>query len=48
MGIDPEKNKVRGKEAIFSTPDSRVMVMVILTDEEMVIARDTKKCCEGR
>ena len=46
--IDPEKNKVRGKEAIFSTPDSRVMVMVIPTDEEMVIARDTKKCCEGR
>jgi len=46
--IDPEKNKVRGKAAIFSTPDSRVMVMVIPTDEEMVIARDTKKCCEGR
>ena len=46
--IDPEKNKVRGKEVIFSTPDSRVAVMVVPTDEEMVIARDTKRCCEAK
>ncbi|MDD4159978.1 MAG: acetate kinase [Synergistaceae bacterium] len=43
--IDSEKNKVRGQEVVFSTPDSRVAVMVIPTDEEMVIARDTKRCC---
>ncbi|MDO5115273.1 MAG: acetate kinase [Synergistaceae bacterium] len=44
--IDPEKNNVRGKEVIFSTPDSKVTVMVVPTDEEMVIARDTKRCVE--
>ncbi len=46
--IDAEKNKVRGKEVIFSTPDSRVAVMVVPTDEEMVIARGTKRCCEAK
>jgi len=45
--IDSEKNKCRGEEVIFSTPDSRVTVMVIPTDEEMVIARDTKRCVEA-
>ncbi len=44
--IDPEKNNCRGKEVVFSTPDSKVTVMVVPTDEEMVIARDTKKCAE--
>ena len=45
MGIklDKEKNNVRGKERIVSTDDSRVKVIVIPTDEELVIARDTKK-----
>ena len=41
--IDPKANKVRGKEAIVSTPDSKVTVCVIPTDEESVIARDTMK-----
>lgn len=44
--IDPEKNNCRGKEVIFSTPDSKVTVMVVPTDEEMAIARDTKRCAE--
>ena len=39
--IDPEKNKVRGKEAIISTDDSKVKVVVIPTDEELMIASDT-------
>ena len=39
--IDPEKNKVRGEEAIISTEDSKVTVCVIPTDEEMMIATDT-------
>ena len=45
MGVklDLEKNKVRGKECIISTDDSRVKVLVVPTDEELVIARDTKK-----
>ena len=43
LGIefDKEKNKMRGKEAEISTPDSKVKVLVIPTNEEIVIARDT-------
>lgn len=41
--IDPEKNNVRGKEAFISTDESKVKIMVIPTNEELVIARDTKK-----
>ena len=40
--IDKEKNStIRGKESIISTPDSKVKVMVIPTNEELVIAQDT-------
>ena len=39
--LDPEKNKVRGEEAIISSDDSRVKVVVIPTDEELLIASDT-------
>lgn len=39
--LDPEANKVRGKEAGISAPDSKVKVLVIPTNEELVIARDT-------
>ncbi len=48
MGIkfDAEKNNCRGKEVVISAPDSKVTVMVVPTDEEMAIARDTKRCVE--
>jgi acetate kinase len=40
--IDPEKNKVRGgKFAEISTPDSKIKVLVVPTNEELMIARDT-------
>jgi len=39
--IDPEKNKVYAKEAIISNDNSRVKVMVIPTNEELMIAKDT-------
>lgn len=39
--INPEKNKVRGQEAIISNGNSEVKVMVIPTNEELMIARDT-------
>ncbi len=39
--IDPEKNDVHGKEALISTPDSKVQVWVIPTNEELMIAQDT-------
>ena len=41
--IDAEKNKVRGKERIVSSDDARVSVLVVPTNEELVIARDTKR-----
>lgn len=44
MGVklDKETNeKVRGEEAVISAPDSRVKVVVIPTDEELMIATDT-------
>ena len=41
--IDEEANKVRGEETVISTPDSKVTVCVIPTDEELVIASDTMK-----
>jgi acetate kinase len=39
--IDGKKNQVRGKEEIISTSDSEVKLMVIPTNEEVMIARDT-------
>ena len=39
--IDPEKNKVYDKEAIISNNNSRVKVMAIPTNEELMIAKDT-------
>ena len=39
--IDPEKNKIRGQETLISTPDSKVQVWVIPTNEELMIAQDT-------
>ena len=43
MGVklDAEKNKVRGKEALISAPDSKVQVWVVPTNEELMIAQDT-------
>ncbi|NLZ82018.1 MAG: acetate kinase [Clostridiales bacterium] len=39
--IDPEANKARGKEVCISTPDSKVSVWAIPTNEELAIAKDT-------
>lgn len=40
--LDPQRNDVRGKDALISTDDSTVKMYVILTNEEIMIARDTK------
>lgn len=40
--LDEEANNICGKEAIISTPNSKVKICVIPTNEELVIARDTK------
>ncbi len=40
--IDTEKNKtIHGEEAVISTPNSKVTVVVVPTDEELMIASDT-------
>ncbi len=52
LGLDfdePENHGVKGEDKIISKPDSRVTALVIKTNEELVIARDTfkivEKCC---
>jgi acetate kinase len=46
--MDKERNHVRSKEQILSADDSKVKVVLIPTDEEIVIARDTLALVEGR
>lgn len=41
LEIDEEKNKIRGEEILISSPNSKIKVYVIPTDEEMMIAKDT-------
>ena len=41
--IDPEKNKVRGKETLISADDSKVKVFVIPTNEELVLVREVNR-----
>ena len=42
MKIDVEKNEgMRGEEMVISTPDSKVTIIVVPTDEEFMIAADT-------
>lgn len=46
MGVEIDKeinNRTRGTETLISTPASRVKVVVIPTDEELMIARDTQE-----
>lgn len=40
--IDDEKNNIRGEQNMITTPSSKVKAFVIPTNEELVIARDTK------
>ena len=49
MGVklDPEANKVRGKEQKISAPDSAVEVWVVPTNEELMIAQDTAELVNG-
>lgn len=44
--LDLVKNKVRGKETIISRDDSKVKVLLIPTNEELMIARDTYRLCK--
>ena len=46
--IDVEKNRVKGEERDISAADSKVKVLVIPTNEEIVIARDTLHLVTGK
>ena len=47
LEIDLDKNNVRSEETKISTENSKILAYVIPTDEEMVIARDTKRIVEA-
>ena len=42
-GVDPEKNNIRGEEAVISPDGAKVSILVIPTNEELAIARETVK-----
>lgn len=42
LRLDLVRNQVRGQEAVISSDDSRVRIMVIPTNEELVVARQTR------
>lgn len=44
--LDKEANKVRGNEQVISGADSKVTLMVVPTNEELAIARDTVALCK--
>jgi acetate kinase len=47
--LDTEKNtSVRAIEVEISAPDSRVKIFVIPTNEELVVARETKRFLENK
>jgi acetate kinase len=49
IALDPEKNKTtRASETVISAPTSRVKIMVIPTNEELVVARETRRFLENR
>ena len=45
--VDTEKNNTRGEEVKISTEDSKIEVWIVPTNEELVIARDTKAIVEN-
>ncbi|MDR2452258.1 MAG: acetate kinase [Candidatus Accumulibacter sp.] len=46
--LDAAANDVRGKETVISTADSPIKILVVPTNEELVIARDTRDILSGR
>lgn len=46
--FDPEENKINGKEHAITKPGSKVQVMVIPTNEELMIAREAKTLLEKK
>ncbi len=47
LELDFDKNKIRGKESIISTDNSRNKIMIVPTNEELAIAIETEKICSN-
>lgn len=43
--LDEEKNRIRGEETVLSTPGSKVTLLLVPTNEELAIARETYALC---
>ena len=41
--VDSEANNIRSEEKVISTPDSKVKIYVIPTNEELMIAKETQR-----
>jgi len=48
LELDKEKSKVRGEELVISSPRSKVKVVVVKTNEELVVARETVRVAAGK
>jgi acetate kinase len=48
LELDTEKNKVRGEEALISTEQSKVKVVVVKTNEELIVARETMRVAQAQ
>ena len=48
IDLDSQANKVRGEEKEITTSESDIKVFVIPTNEELVIAQDTKEIIENQ
>lgn len=46
--LDPERNRVRGRETTISADDSTIRIMTILTNEELIVARQTRDVMKGK
>ncbi len=47
LELDEEANNVRGQEVVITKPESKIKAYIIPTNEELVIARDTKALVEN-
>ena len=41
--MNDDKNNVHGEEAVISTDDSKIKLLLVPTDEELMIARDVER-----
>ena len=48
LEIDEKLNNTRGEEILITKPESKIKAYIIPTNEELVIARDTKALVENR